>query len=188
MLFHPIGYRLGANLIKTNPFCCGGSFLADGRVISVGGNAPLKFIDPTVEDGFKAIRYLGRSATDEGLNGESWDEPGNQIASARWYASVQILPDSRIFVASGSLNGLTPTDEDNNNLTYEILDAQGISDGKEIPMEILKENQPYYMYPFIHVLRDGNIFFFVAKSAQIFNVETNTIVKALPDIPGDFRP
>lgn len=187
MLFHPIGYRLGANLIKTNPFCCGGSFLADGRVISVGGNAPLKFIDPTVEDGFKAIRYLGRSATDEGLNGESWDEPGNQIASARWYASVQILPDSRIFVASGSLNGLTPADEDNNNLTYEILDAQGISDGKEIPMEILRENQPYYMYPFIHVLKDGNIFFFVAKSAQIFNVETNTIVKALPDLPGDFR-
>ncbi len=138
-------------------------------------------------NGFKAIRYLSRSSVDASQNGKSWSEPGNKISSARWYASVQTLPDGRLFVASGSLNGQDPREEENNNPTYEILNAEGISSGQSVPMEILSKNQPYYMYPFIHLLRDGNLFIFVAKSAEIFNVEANAIVKSLPDLPGDFR-
>lgn len=172
---------------KTNAFCSGGAFLADGRFVSIGGNAPLEFIDPTVGDGFTAIRYLSRSSTDASQNGKAWSEPGNKIASARWYASVQTMPDSTLFVASGSLNGLDPTVKKNNNPTYEILDAQGVSSGKNVPMDILSKTQPYYMYPFIHLLNNGNLFVFASKSAQIFNVGTNAIVKELPDLPGDHR-
>lgn len=161
--------------------------MADGRFVSIGGNAPLDFIDPTVGDGFTAIRYLSRSSSDASLNGQSWSEPGNKINTARWYASVQTMPDSTLFVASGSLNGLNPTVKENNNPTYEILNAQGISSGKSIPLEILNKNQPYYMYPFIHLLNNGNLFIFVSKSAEIFNVGTNAVVKSLPDLPGDFR-
>lgn len=69
---------------KTNAFCAGGSFLANGTFLSVGGNAPLDFIDPTVGDGFDAIRYLTRSSTDDSLDGENWVEPGNKLASKRW--------------------------------------------------------------------------------------------------------
>ena len=100
---------------KTNAFCSGGSFLPDGRVISVGGNAPLTFIDPTVGDGFQGIRYLRRSANDSALNGQSWSEPGNLLDTARWYASVASMPDGTQFVCSGSLNGLDPTVQANNN-------------------------------------------------------------------------
>ena len=161
--------------------------MADGRFVSIGGNAPLEFIDPTVSDGFNAIRYLSRSSDDESKNGQAWSEPGNKIASNRWYASVQIMPDSTLFVASGSLNGLDPSAKENNNPTYEILDAQGVTRGRNIPMEILSSNQPYYMYPFIHLLNDGNLFVFVSKSAQIFNVGFNDVVKSLPDLPGYHR-
>lgn len=45
---------------QTNAFCCGGSFLSDGRLVTVGGNGPLEFIDSTVADGFNAIRWLGQ--------------------------------------------------------------------------------------------------------------------------------
>ncbi|KAI4252101.1 MAG: hypothetical protein L6R42_008110 [Xanthoria sp. 1 TBL-2021] len=172
---------------KTNAFCSGGAFLADGRFVSIGGNAPLDFIDPTVGDGFNGIRYLSRSATDAALTGQSWSEPGNKIASPRWYASVQTMPDGTLFVASGSLNGLDPTVKTNNNPTYEILNAQGISSGRNIPLEILNKNQPYYMYPFIHLLNNGQLFIAVAKSAEIFDVATNAVTKALPDIPGTYR-
>ncbi|KAL8669464.1 MAG: hypothetical protein Q9168_005950 [Polycauliona sp. 1 TL-2023] len=172
---------------KTNAFCSGGAFLADGRFVSIGGNAPLTFIDPTVGDGFKSIRYLGRSSSDASLNGQSWSEPGNQISSARWYASVQTMPDGTLFVASGSLNGLDPTVKANNNPTYEILNAQGITSGQSIPMDILSKNQPYYMYPFIHLLNNGQLFVAVAKSAEVFNVATNAVTKQLPDIPGTYR-
>jgi hypothetical protein len=176
----PLSYR-------TNAFCSGGAFLADGRFVSIGGNAPLDFIDPTVGDGFRGIRYLSRSSTDASRNGQSWSEPGNQLSTARWYASVQTMPDGTLFVCSGSLNGLDPGNPANNNPTYEILSATGISRGASIPMDILEKNQPYYMYPFIHLLRDGTLFVFVAKSCEIFSVARNARVRTLPDLPGKFR-
>ncbi|KAL8653147.1 MAG: hypothetical protein Q9210_002268 [Variospora velana] len=186
--YDPATNKVEALSYETNAFCSGGAFLADGRFVSIGGNAPLDFLDPTVGDGFNGIRYLTRSATDTSLNGQGWSEPpGNKIASARWYASVQTMPDSTLFVASGSLNGLDPTKPENNNPTYEVLNAQGVSNGRNIPMEILRKNQPYYMYPFIHLLNNGQLFVQVSKSAEIFNVATNTVTKALPDIPGDYR-
>lgn len=172
---------------KTNAFCSGGSVLPDGGLLNVGGNAPLTFIDPNVEDGFKGIRYLARSTIKPTLDGLNWIESGNKLSSARWYASVQSMPDGTVFVASGSLNGLDPTDYANNNPTYEILDSKGVSSGVSIPMDLLIKNQPYYMYPFIHLLNDGSLFVFVSKSSEIFDVGRNETVKTLPDLPGDFR-
>ncbi|KAF2254806.1 carbohydrate-binding module family 18 [Trematosphaeria pertusa] len=185
--YDPNTQKLTPLAYKTNAFCSGGIFLADGRFISVGGNAPLDFIDPTVGDGFKGLRFLKRSATDASLDGQAWNEPGTQLSTARWYASVQIMPDGKIFVASGSLNGLDPTKPENNNPTYEILNADGTPQGESINMEILSKNQPYYMYPFMHLMKDGNVFVMVSKSAEIFNVNTGTVVRPLPDLPGTYR-
>ncbi len=147
----------------------------------------MSFIDPTVGDGFTAIRYLSRSATDASLDGSNWSEPGNKLSTARWYASAQTMADGSIVVISGSKNGLDPTNPANNNPTYEVLNAEGISDGKSVLLDILNKNQPYYMYPFIHLLNDGNLFIFVSKSAQIFNVAGNQVVIELPDLAGDYR-
>ena len=112
--------------------------------MSLGGNGPLVDIDPTVGDGFNAIRYLSRANPAE--TGQAWSEPGNKLASARWYATAQILADGRVFVASGSLNGLDPQVKANNNPTYEVLNAQGVSNGQNIALDILDDNTPYYMY------------------------------------------
>ncbi|EGX49092.1 hypothetical protein AOL_s00079g46 [Orbilia oligospora ATCC 24927] len=172
---------------KTNAFCSGGTFLADGRLLNIGGNGPLDFIDPTVTDGFDALRYLQRGFGTASLDGHDWIEPGNKLASKRWYASAQTLPDGRVFVASGSLNGLDPTLATNNNPTYEILSPEGITNGVKVRMGILVKAQPYYMYPFIHTLRDGNLFIFISKFAQIFNVDQNAVVHQLPDLPGGYR-
>jgi hypothetical protein len=46
---------------STNAFCCGGSFLPDGRLVTVGGNGPLEAIDPTIKNGFDGIRWLGQN-------------------------------------------------------------------------------------------------------------------------------
>ena len=171
---------------KTNAFCSGGMFLPDGRWASIGGNAPLEFIDPTVGDGFKAIRFLSRPA-DGSKNGQGWDEPGTSLSTPRWYPTAQTMPDGTTFVASGSLNGLDPSKPGNNNPTWELLDKNGKSNGKSINMTILVKNQPYYMYPFIHLMSDGNLFVMVSKSAESFSVGTNTTVATYPDLPGDYR-
>ena len=185
--YDPTSNTVIALAYKTNAFCAGGQFLANGTLVSLGGNAPLPDIDPTVGDGFIGIRYLTRSPTDFGLNGQSWVEPGNKLSSARWYPSAQIMPDGTIFVASGSINGLNPTVPSNNNPTYEILDVNGISHGESILMSILAKNEPYYMYPFLHLLRDGSLFVFVSKSSETFNVATNSTIASFPDLPGMYR-
>ncbi|KAK2751419.1 hypothetical protein FQN55_000693 [Onygenales sp. PD_40] len=171
---------------KTNAFCSGGTFLEDGRLVSIGGNAPLA-IDPTVGDGFQGIRYLTRPMGRKEYNGQSWDEPGHQISTPRWYASVQTLPDGAIWVVSGSLTGFDPSEPENNNPTYEFLDKNGYPLGGSVLYPILERNQPYYMYPFLHLLKDGNVFVFVSRSAEIFNPRTEMTVKTLPDLPGDYR-
>ncbi|KAK5691890.1 hypothetical protein LTR97_011061 [Elasticomyces elasticus] len=178
--YTPLAYR-------TNAFCSGGSFLPNGTLLNVGGNAPLTWLDDTVGDGFKGIRYLTRSRTDASINGDNWSEPGNELDTARWYASCQSMPDGSMFVASGSLNGLDPTVLTNNNPTFEILNAEGVTNGQSITMELLVKAQPYYMYPFIHLLPDGTLFVFASKSSEIFDVAGQKTVKSLPDLPGDYR-
>ena len=90
-------------------------------------------------------------------------------------------------MASGSINGLDPMKNENNNPTYEILNRKGISSGKNILMKILEKAQPYHMYPFIHLLPDESLFILADKSAQIFDVPNNKILKELPDLPGLHR-
>ena len=97
------------------------------------------------------------------------------------------MGDGSVFVASGSLNGLTPTVAANNNPTWEMLNNQGVSNGVNVPMDILAKNQPYYMYPFLHLLKDGTLFVFVSKSSELFNVQTNTTIRTFTDLPGDYR-
>lgn len=109
------------------------------------------------------------------------------MASRRWYASVQTLADGSVFVASGSLNGLDPLKNENNNPTYEILDRDGISNGKNVPMEILEKAQPYHMYPFVHLLPDKSLFVLSDRLCQLFTPQDNNIIKELPDIPGMHR-
>ena len=173
---------------QTNAFCSGGAFLADGRFVSIGGNAPLD-VDPTVGNGFSAVRFLQRSASDASLNGQAWveDQTKWKLNSPRWYASVQTMPDGTLFVASGSKNGYDPTVKENNNPSWEILSPTGVSTTGSTNMTILENNQPVYMYPFIHLLNNGNLFVFVSKSCEIFNVASGQTVKALPDLPGDTR-
>lgn len=43
------------------------------------------------------------------------------------------------------------------------------------------------MYPYIHLLNTGDLFIFVSKSAVIFTVARNTVIKTLPDLTGDYR-
>lgn len=39
----------------------------------------------------------------------------------------------------------------------------------------------------MHLMNDGNLFVFVSKSAEIFNVNGGSVVRTLPDLPGTYR-
>lgn len=140
-IFNPDTHELRPQRVPSNAFCCGGAFLADGTLMTMGGNGPLSWLDNSVADGFNALRYLYTNATEQGGD---WAEYDNvKMYSKRWYASVQTLSDGKVFIASGSLNGMDLRNPKNNNPTYELLDKHGKPYGKHIQMDILVENQPY---------------------------------------------
>lgn len=172
---------------QTNAFCAGGAFLRNGTLISLGGNGELPHVDPTVRDGFRGIRYLSRSANDPSMDGKDWIEPGHKLDTPRWYPSVQILPDGTFIVVAGSLNALDPTNPANNNPTFEMLDQEGYNIRKSIKMDILVRNYPWYMYPILHMLPNGDVFIMAGKESQIFNFKNNSVVRDLPDMPGMSR-
>ncbi|TGZ80458.1 DUF1929-domain-containing protein [Ascodesmis nigricans] len=184
--YNPDNNQVVGLSVTTNPFCSGGAYLANGDIISIGGNGPLLHLDTTVGDGFNGIRYITRT-TSGAQNGQSWREPGHKLTGNRWYPSAQTLANGKVFVAAGSKNGLDPGVGANNNPTYEILSATGVSEGNSISMAILVRNQPYYMYPFMHLLQDGRLFIHVGKQAQIFDIGGNRVSRELPDLPGHYR-
>lgn len=134
-----VGYRLTPVQVVSNAFCCGGSYLADGTLMTMGGNGPLPWLDDSVGDGFAALRYFRASEKEK-----AWQEyENNEMSSKRWYPSAQTLSDGRVFVAAGSLNAHNIRNNSNNNPTYELLDINGKPEGKSIPLDILERNQPY---------------------------------------------
>lgn len=185
--YDPVTNEVVPLAYQSNAFCSGGTFLANGTLLSVGGNGPIAWLDPTIRNGFRGLRYLTRSSENSGLNGQDWAEPGNRLDTARWYPSVQMLANGSVFVASGSLNGGDPTQVVNNNPSFEVLDPEGVSHGLSITMPLLVKAQPYYMYPFIHLLSTGELFVFTSKSSQLFSVADTKVTKDLPDLSGDYR-
>ncbi|KAF2757542.1 galactose oxidase [Pseudovirgaria hyperparasitica] len=185
--YDPSNGRVTGLSYKTNAFCAGGVFLADGTFLSIGGNGPLEFIDRTVGDGFRGLRFLRRSIDPSNHDDKDWEEPGKKLNTARWYASAQIMADGRVFVASGSFNGLNPSVSANNNPSFEILSREGAPTTQSIRMELLVRAQPYYMYPFIHLMPDSNLFIFASKSSELFNSGLNRTIREYPDLIGDYR-
>ncbi|KFY51028.1 hypothetical protein V495_00015 [Pseudogymnoascus sp. VKM F-4514 (FW-929)] len=186
--YDPILHKVLPLAYKTNAFCAGGAFLANGTLLTLGGDSNFTDVDATIGDGWDAIRYLTRLPHNSSLDGHDWYESADvKLNSKRWYPSAQIMGDGTIFVASGNKDRLNFTDLKDNNPTYEILDRDGRPLGPDIDMDILLDTNPYFLYPFIHLLPDSNLFIFSAQSSQIFNVSENKVIKKFPELDGDFR-
>lgn len=92
------------------------------------------------------------------------------------------MPDGTLFVTPGSLNGFDQNISSNNNPTYEILSPKGIARGTSVISPLLVKAQPYYLYPFIHLLNDRTLFVFAGRSSEVFDVASDPKVKDLPDL------
>ena len=90
--------RTVGGIVRTDRLACAGhSFLSDGKLLAVGGDAPLR-----------ATAWKFNPAS------EQWESAGT-MAHARWYPTTLTLGDDsgRVLIASGSTtsNGLTPVPE-----------------------------------------------------------------------------
>ncbi|KAG0578990.1 hypothetical protein M758_4G054000 [Ceratodon purpureus] len=155
--------RIRTLFIFTDPFCSSGAFLPDGTLQQTGGD----------KEGAWNIRQLGAGPNDD------WRETNNFLFKRRWYATNQILPDGRIIIIGGTMQP-----------SYEFVPHQGKA---AIPLAILskafapKPEGENNIYPFVHLLPDGNLFIFANVYSTVFNYKTNRVVKNLPDLGRDPR-
>ncbi len=160
---HSVELDLATNTIRplevlTDTWCSSGAVTSDGTLTQTGG----------WNDGGRTVRLMGPGPTD------NWREFENSLAVARWYASDQLLPNQAIIVVGGRAA-----------FSYEFVPrpkGQGVF---ELPFlaatnEAGAENN---LYPFTHLLPDGNLFIFANRDSILLNWKTGAVLRKYPAIP-----
>lgn len=153
--------------VQTDTWCSSGQFISDGTMVQTGGDY----------EGLYKIRRLTPCAANENCN---WVESTTEaLTDPRWYASNQLLPDgSRQIVVGGR-----------NAFSYEFVPKRRTGEGA-FALQLLRDtntNQGDNMYPYVHLIPNGNLFIMANRDSIELDYTTNTVVKKFPTIPGEPR-
>jgi galactose oxidase len=125
---------------KVNVFCGGHAFLADGRLLVVGGH---------LFDGVGVDQAAIYDA--EGDAGGTWT-PTAPMGKGRWYPTATTLPDGGVLVLSGSYR---PSEHEGSRPNRDV---QVWRDGNWTQLAPLPDELVPDLYPRTHVLSDGRVF------------------------------
>src|SRR4051812_12132636 len=151
-------------------FCSDNKFLADGRVISLGGTA--YYLDPGVENGDSAwgISELEglRSSRIYDAESNTWSQSG-EMKYGRWYPTAITLPNGKLMVASGVTKLLKPVypsrPEDSGRNVTQTETYDPVSGKWTTNPSSASRSLP--LFPRLHLLPDGKVFYNAA--GQSFN-------------------
>ncbi|KAI9084757.1 hypothetical protein K1719_033163 [Acacia pycnantha] len=163
---HSVLYDIPTNtfrplMVQTDTWCSSGSLLSNGTLLQTGG----------FNDGDLRIRMF-TSCYDLTCD---WVEFPDYLSRRRWYATNQILPDGRIIVVGGRRQfnfEFYPRNPSQANFSLTFL--QQTTDQNE-----------NNLYPFLHLLPDGNLFIFANTRSILFDFDRNLVLKEFPRIPGE---
>lgn len=171
-------------------FCADLNFLADGRIIAVGGTDYLS--EPGVEtpDGLDApagvVELAGVSASriyDPATN--SWSQTG-RMSQGRWYPTLVTKGDGNIFVASGLEKLIKPVNNSGssggNVRETETFDAKA---GKWT-QNPASSNRSLPLFPRLHLLPNGHVLY--NGGGQAFNPFGQDYAEAQWNIAASFDP
>jgi len=168
-------------------FCSDQVFLADGRVLDVGGTSYyLEAGAPGQPYGASELEGLKLSRLYNSAN-NSWTASGS-MKYGRWYPSLVTLPDGGVFVASGVTKLIKPVypnrpqDSGTNVLQTETYNPKtgtwsynGDSAKKSLPL-----------FPRLHLLPNGHVYYDAA--GQTFNPDGQSYDEALWNMASSYDP
>ncbi|KAK7337864.1 hypothetical protein VNO77_18452 [Canavalia gladiata] len=149
-------------MVQTDTWCSSGSVFPNGTLIQTGG----------FNDGERSIRMF--TPCFDGTC--DWVEFPTVLSQRRWYATNQILPDSRMIVIGGR-----------KQYNYEFYPKDPQNAPSSIQFSFLQQTSDSYednLYPFVHLLPDGNLFIFANTRSVLLNYKQNRVLKEFPSIPG----
>lgn len=163
---HSVLYDIASNsnrplTILTNTWCSSGAVDPNGTFIQFGGD----------KEGERVIRAF-TPCDDDSCD---WVELSRPLFSRRWYASSQILPDGRIIVVGGR-----------RVFTYEFYPKTSQTGDNFFLRFLVKTRDPQEennLYPFLHLLPDGNLFIFANNRSILLDYTRNKVIKEYPVLP-----
>lgn len=157
---HSVEYDSLTNSIRalsiySDPFCSAGAFLPNGTLLQTGGD----------KEGNRTIRFINPGPTDD------WSEITPYLFVKRWYVTSQILPTGNVILVGGT-----------GQRSYEFYPRSTKSQQnlKMLWFSSNEKNTENNLYPFVHLLPDGNLFIYANVYSQVFNYKTGLIVKDMP--------
>lgn len=156
--------------LRRNLFCSHHAFLPDGRLLVASGQFPL----PGLPKSLIPPRLLAPGAdadvhTFEPVS-ETWSRlPDMQLG--RWYPTCVRVPDGRIFISSGT-NGYATEPGLGRGIqnTWEYADGNGPAGGRPQATGFFW----FHLYPFHHVLTNGELFTHADRATRLFNLNPAT--------------
>ncbi|KAK3026645.1 hypothetical protein RJ639_040672 [Escallonia herrerae] len=170
---HSILYDVASNtyrplMVHTDVWCSSGAVHPDGTLVQTGG----------YHDGDHKVRLFSPCDDDQC----DWQELPQNLTVQRWYASNHILPDGRVIIVGGrrafsyEFFPKNPAKASSMDVYY-LSFLRETSDPKE-------ENN---LYPFLHLLPDGNLFVFANQRSISLDYVNNRVIREFPSIPGEKR-
>ncbi|POW10014.1 hypothetical protein PSTT_06421, partial [Puccinia striiformis] len=173
--------------LKSNSFCAGGSFLSNGTLLNIGGNAP-EFQKQEFGDtnGLQSIRFYtpcddGKCAINEYAN--------IKLTTARWYPTSTRLPDGSVMIVGGSTEGAFRNSAKINNPTIEYYPPKKFQANAKSPVfsPFLNRTLVTNLFPIVIALPIPDMIFMAANNAaMLYNWKTNTETP-LPSFPNGVR-
>ncbi|CAN1167998.1 Aldehyde oxidase GLOX [Linum perenne] len=160
---HSVLYDIATNritplMIQTDTWCSSGALLPNGTLLQTGG----------FHDGDHVIRMFTPFA-----GYSDWVEFPDYLTRRRWYSTNQILPDGRVIIVGGR-----------RQYNYEFYPSNSEIYWLDLLRETREGRYENNLYPFIHLLPDGNLFIFANNRSILFNYDENTVLTEYPAIPG----
>ncbi|CAL5031229.1 unnamed protein product [Urochloa decumbens] len=180
---HSVEYDVASNTFRalsvfTDTWCSSGYVDPDGTLVQTGGWG----------EGIRKVRLMPACAAgpDTSTGACDWSEKPTDpdvLAAGRWYATNHKLPDGSAIIVGG---------RDQPNYEFYPKAADGSSDTTALtPLQFLSETSEnsFYLYPFVHLNVDGNLFIFSNNRAILFDYKTGggRVVRSYPTL-GDGAP
>ncbi|XP_057440719.1 aldehyde oxidase GLOX [Lotus japonicus] len=149
-------------MVHTDTWCSSGSVLPNGTLVQTGG----------FNDGERRLRMF-TPCLDLSCD---WVEFPGYLSERRWYATNQILPDGRVIIVGGR-----------KQFSYEFYPKSNANSPSSTNFNFLQETSDPFennLYPFVHLLPDGNLFIFANTRSVLLDYKQNRVVKEFPQIPG----